>query len=817
MKIRAHFIIWFLSIVILELPGLANANSVFVLQLGSSETEQEAKSKWEALKDKNHDLSALSPKFPTVTLQPDNYKVVRTQAGPLPTRTEAAALCAKIRTPKQECFVVESALFAADTAPPTASATAQKATEKDFPKETEKKTSLLAPPPAKKAAAEEKKIAAEGKNTFTPPQEKFAEKSKEKLSSPAMEQKKFSPSTTEQKIATLFGASTTESQPDREKPPQNIPALAQVSGHPPAPQNIKQEIKLAQAEKTPPAEMSASKPLEKSELKPVIAQELPAELPAVPDLSDQAVLSNEELNALPSLKADSSSSYQPPSSMTQTKETALSQDPTEEMPKPQKRASLFGWIFGDEAAEAPKSSLSAEQSAIKENTSPPPTVEAKPLVTANPELEKVKSEPTPSTSLTQSTSPAAPEQKSEEKTEKPGFFSRAFSFMTPETSTSSASSASSSLSQKNTEISSHDSEPLPMPVSPEKKKSSTVLMEETSTPPTASASVDSSPQNALENKPSQTFSAVKKTPLSPPTPRDNKISPEAGREQTTILSSRDNDPVVTALPSPPPTKTKQASMNPFIKPSLIPSKTSARVDVAEAVRVPVSEDTNHRVETVREDSPFQNPTRISPSADKRTPTLWVSVGSFSDDAQALSYWDQASATHAEILGNLRVRVSHPLSAATHENENASLHIGPFEDNETARQACAVMAQDGLRCRLTRDLGGTSTAGISRERGYSRREFVSNTGDETTNAGGYWVQLGSYRSQAAAEDMWEDLKSTQKKILKSYQPNIQTPPTGSHTHPLYRLRTGPFATEYSANALCNSLEARGIDCLTVNEE
>jgi hypothetical protein len=93
----------------------ARADSVFLLQLGSFPTEDEANQKWNDLKSKHSDiLSGLALRIAQVALPPDNTIIYRTQAGPLESRADASGMCQKLATTKDECFVVETAMFIGD-------------------------------------------------------------------------------------------------------------------------------------------------------------------------------------------------------------------------------------------------------------------------------------------------------------------------------------------------------------------------------------------------------------------------------------------------------------------------------------------------------------------------------------------------------------------------------------------------------------------------------------------------------------------------------------------------------------------------------
>jgi hypothetical protein len=93
----------------------AYADSTFLLQFGSFNTQEQATQKWDDIKAKNPDLvGKLTLHVAEVALPPDNTIMYRTQAGPLPSRTQASGLCGTLKTRNIDCFVVETALFTAE-------------------------------------------------------------------------------------------------------------------------------------------------------------------------------------------------------------------------------------------------------------------------------------------------------------------------------------------------------------------------------------------------------------------------------------------------------------------------------------------------------------------------------------------------------------------------------------------------------------------------------------------------------------------------------------------------------------------------------
>ncbi len=90
----------------------ANAETVFMVQLGSYETKSDADAKWLSLKEENASLlKNLKSITNQVQLPPADEIVYRLQAGPIDSRINAKSLCEKLSSSNETCFVMETAMF----------------------------------------------------------------------------------------------------------------------------------------------------------------------------------------------------------------------------------------------------------------------------------------------------------------------------------------------------------------------------------------------------------------------------------------------------------------------------------------------------------------------------------------------------------------------------------------------------------------------------------------------------------------------------------------------------------------------------------
>ena len=81
----------------------------------------------------------------------------------------------------------------------------------------------------------------------------------------------------------------------------------------------------------------------------------------------------------------------------------------------------------------------------------------------------------------------------------------------------------------------------------------------------------------------------------------------------------------------------------------------------------------------------------------------------------------------------------------------------------------------------------------------------------STGGGVVLQIGSYKSQAEAENAWKGYKAKHTALLSGYSDSIQQADLGERGT-WYRLRIGGFADREVASALCDRLKADGGACM-----
>jgi hypothetical protein len=100
-----------------------------MVQLGAFDSEEKASAHWQSLTRSFPELFEELQYSPSeVVMKPNNFVSYRTQAGPIPTKEEAEAICAELVRSGYECFAAETAMFysndaeLSDQTPPTEAA-----------------------------------------------------------------------------------------------------------------------------------------------------------------------------------------------------------------------------------------------------------------------------------------------------------------------------------------------------------------------------------------------------------------------------------------------------------------------------------------------------------------------------------------------------------------------------------------------------------------------------------------------------------------------------------------------------------------------
>lgn len=250
-----------------------------------------------------------------------------------------------------------------------------------------------------------------------------------------------------------------------------------------------------------------------------------------------------------------------------------------------------------------------------------------------------------------------------------------------------------------------------------------------------------------------------------------------------------------------------------------------RVDVAEAIAVPVTSDNRPKplVNVVSTTTPVEKGVRMEEGN-------WLRISGFASEQQA---YDFSQTLRGRVDGKLNTRISRPL-AARGGRKGASLFVGPLSSahaNDVCSYAqevnpdlsCGSRSRDQGRditqiARAEAQAGNYPSAAPSASAALSPAPISSaERRAAPINPTRFYAQLGSWKNEAEAIRRWESLQGAHGAVLKGLEPEVKRPARVSvYARPSVRLRTGPFPTRDSAERLCKDLSVRGVSCLVVPE-
>jgi cell division septation protein DedD len=230
-----------------------------------------------------------------------------------------------------------------------------------------------------------------------------------------------------------------------------------------------------------------------------------------------------------------------------------------------------------------------------------------------------------------------------------------------------------------------------------------------------------------------------------------------------------------------------AQPNPWVATPLpAPAAAPAKIHVAEAIRVPLSE--------------MEPAAGTRAEAPKPAANGWLLVSSFEEDAAAIALWREMRRADAAGTEGLRAIVGKsPVDAALRV-----LRIGPFSEESAAAALCSdtVKAIDGtLACEYRLATRADTAPAPRRDAQPQRLPF------KQASPSLYWVRLGSAASDAEAQTRWERLSAQYPDILPATAYQI----TPSRDGQRFQLRAGPFSTREEATASCYRLTRDGVRC------
>lgn len=291
-------------------------------------------------------------------------------------------------------------------------------------------------------------------------------------------------------------------------------------------------------------------------------------------------------------------------------------------------------------------------------------------------------------------------------------------------------------------------------------------------------------------------------------------------------------------------KLEEAEAKPIdTSPRPAPPAPKGRVDVAEAIPVPLSNDTvptkaKEEQKEVEAPPPPARMTRYHPPLHVPD-AAWLQIAGFVSEQDAYSFFEALS-KHLDDHGSLRVRITQHMHLR-HQSAQAELDIGPVENDKVAdicsfasgydatlhcgRNEATLAEADVSHAELTR---AAESSGSYIPPVHSRPHTMSSTkveslpsaspsaGYPSTPPSAYYVQLSSWPNKSQALRHWEKLKAAHHE-LAGQQADIRPPARSSlNARPTVRLRVGPFDEREEAEHLCGKLKKHHVSCLVVPE-
>jgi hypothetical protein len=229
----------------------------------------------------------------------------------------------------------------------------------------------------------------------------------------------------------------------------------------------------------------------------------------------------------------------------------------------------------------------------------------------------------------------------------------------------------------------------------------------------------------------------------------------------------------------------------------LPENKKAKVDVAEAIAVPVTE------EVVTVGAPVEIRSFEDSAAAPVVANVpgWLSVEPFLDEARAQQFWADLKKQAPNESRVLSFRLIRPL--VSHDIPKVILALGSFESENAAMRYCRdnIPSSQYLECRFSKEP----------PQGMAPQDAIA-TRNPDNDFALYWAQVLSEKSQDRALEKWEKIRTDNDDILADMRSQITT---SIATPGTYTVRIGPLKSKSKAAKLCDTLKSRKVACSLVS--
>ncbi len=267
------------------------------------------------------------------------------------------------------------------------------------------------------------------------------------------------------------------------------------------------------------------------------------------------------------------------------------------------------------------------------------------------------------------------------------------------------------------------------------------------------------------------------------------------------------------------------------------AKKRAQVQVAEAIRVPLTQTDNLedqiRVSALPELKPSFGMRQLRDETTElgnvNSGAGWLSVGNFVNEEIASSMWEEVRNANRKQAKSLNMKIERPAVAS--DNDQITLSVGPFANSAEALNFCRgglQAGERGLHCGFVANDAGIANGKLlalnAHSDAYAERsarqrprenppvEASAASVAKLSPASGpskqYWVQVVTADSQMQALKQWEQVKSGNKEVIGNLRSSVSASATDKNS---YVVRVGPIAENDQAIRVCSQLQKRNVEC------
>ncbi|NDF12082.1 MAG: hypothetical protein EB060_04610 [Proteobacteria bacterium] len=284
-----------------------------------------------------------------------------------------------------------------------------------------------------------------------------------------------------------------------------------------------------------------------------------------------------------------------------------------------------------------------------------------------------------------------------------------------------------------------------------------------------------------------------------PDPSEGTMDPAGQKKEATIAD------IEAIAPSP-----AAGSDEPVMVPDAEAAK-QGTVEVAEAVRVPLSTPRNVRVVAVPDAKPnfdLRSGGWFGSDKSEGARGYWIELASFANEEDAFQLFDKTIAREGLSLRMKTQSMDNPDGT-----KSLALRVGNFNNSQDAAQACTLFKQGALTCSVIYELGkGVPIKSLAFQP--EKHTADSFTYDANPDRTIYWLQLGSFKDESEVLKHWKELSEKHKDVLNALKLSIYVPKTFGLKDARYQMRAGPLYSRFDASDRCHKLKDRDVTCLAV---